>query len=162
MVTIALPLTGSKIIADVGRPFDCARSTSSQLRPIRMGTFNMMPCVKKVPRSVHVNNHCNNSVRGPYVACGKAKFRFLSNIPSFSSGSPNFFDLYSERPLLQDRLEFFLDVTKTFIVTSLTINYLVFLVICSLKFKKRVNVYLKIKVLSKKNRTSEALVVPPT
>ncbi len=74
--------------------------SSSQSRPVRRGTLNPMPRVKRVPRSLHVKNPCNNSLRGPQVACCKAKFLSLSNIPSFSGGSPNFSDHHPRWPLL--------------------------------------------------------------
>ena len=75
---------------------------SLQPRPVRMGTLNSMPRVKRVSRSLYVQNPCNNSLKGPYVICCKGKFLSLSNIPSFSRGSPNFPDhhLYYKTYLL--------------------------------------------------------------
>ena len=48
------------------RGFDPRHVSSLQPRPVRMGTLNSMPCVKRVPRFLQVKNPCNNSSRCPY------------------------------------------------------------------------------------------------
>ena len=74
--------------------------SSLQSRPVRRGTLKPMPRVQRVPRSLHAKHPCNNSFRGPQVAFCKTLFLSLSNIPSFSSGSPNFPDHHPRWPIL--------------------------------------------------------------
>ena len=62
--SLGLLPTGSKTLAEVGRPLAVRDVSSSQSRPVRLGTLNPMPRVKRVPRSLHVKNPCNNSFEG--------------------------------------------------------------------------------------------------
>ena len=62
--SLGLLLTGIKTLAKMGRPSGCAGRISSQSCPVRMGMLNLMPRVKRVPRSLHFKNPCNNSVEG--------------------------------------------------------------------------------------------------
>lgn len=64
MVIRGLLPTSSKTLVKVGRPFGCVRCIRTQSRQIRIGKLNPMLRVKRIPRSLHVENLCNNSLKG--------------------------------------------------------------------------------------------------
>lgn len=82
--------------------------SSSQQRPVRMGTLILMTYVKRVSHSLHFKNPCNNFLNGPQVACCKVQFLLLSNIPDFFGGSPNSPDLHVRRLYYRTYLLFLL------------------------------------------------------
>lgn len=59
--------TGSETLATTGRPFICLGCTSTPTRLISRRTFHPIPCVKIMPRSMHIKNHCNIFFRGLYL-----------------------------------------------------------------------------------------------
>ena len=87
---VILDLTSSKTLAKNERPVGYAACANTQLRPIRMETIHEMHTVKKIPRLEHVNNPCNNTLRGQLVVCGKAKSVCPQpHYPICFSNSPN-------------------------------------------------------------------------
>lgn len=66
--------TGNKTLIKAERPLLCAGCVNTQPRPVRMVTFNPMPCVKRLKCTVYVKNPFNISLACLYMACGKANF----------------------------------------------------------------------------------------
>ena len=98
--SLGLLPTGSKTLAEVGRPFGCAGCIKFAVTSGQKGTLNPMLCVKRVPRSLHVKNPCNNSFEGSVGSLLQGKISVPIQYTSFSSGSPNFPDHHPRWPLL--------------------------------------------------------------
>ena len=63
--SLGLLPTGSKSLAEVGRPLGCAGRIKFAVTSGQKGDVKSDARVKRVPRSLHVKNPCNNSLRGP-------------------------------------------------------------------------------------------------